>query len=334
MKLEILSKNRADRNKKIIPLFGLAFSLLIFTVMANAQEGSEPYIIGAGDVLTVSFWQAPDLNTEARVSDNGTITLPVVGEIKAAGLATAQLAKNIVDQLAFYQTPVSQATVVVTQFNSRSVVVSGQVVNPSTRSYERIPDLWRVIIDAGGPTSQADLSKVTIIRKEGDKSKVLDIDLFSILKEGDLSKVPALFPGDLVNVPASPFGVGTRLGESTEFEGRNVFFVLGSVTTPGVRNLEAQIDVLDAISLAGGFTPEADLKNVRVVIKGPRYSKIVKIDLKKYVEEGRPPRLILRPEDTVYVPSRGAGFVSSALERVGQFIPIITAIGTIVLLSR
>jgi protein involved in polysaccharide export with SLBB domain len=135
-------------------------------------------------------------------------------------------------------------------------------------------------------------------------------------------------------VPPTPFGVGRQLGETARFEGRNVFFVLGSVATPGVRNLEDQIDVLDAIALAGGLTPEADLSNVRVIMKGPRYSKIVKMDLQKYVDEGSPPRFILHPEDTVFVPSAEEGLFSTIMGRVGDFIPIITAVGTIVLLVR
>jgi polysaccharide export outer membrane protein len=299
-----------------------------------AQDPAESYVIGPTDVLSVTFWQEPDLNSEVRVSENGRITLPVIGEIEAAGLTTSSLAKNIVDQMAFYQTPVSQATVIVTEFNSRTVVVSGEVVYPSTQSFERIPDLWRVIINAGGPTEQADLSRVTIIRKEGEKSEVIEVDLFSIIKDGDLSRSPSLQPGDLINVPSTPFGVGRQLGETAQFEGRNVYFVLGSVASPGVRNLEAQIDVLDAIALAGGHTPEADLRNVRVVMKGPRYSRVVKIDLQKYMNEGTPPRFILHPEDTVFVPSTEESLFSRIMGRVGDFIPIITAAGTIVLLVR
>ncbi len=310
------------------------FLIIFVSIDAVAQELSEPYVIGPADVLTITFWQVPDLNSEVRVTENGMITLPVVGEIKAAGLTTARLSKDIVDQMAFYQTPVSQATIVVAEYNSRSVVVSGQVVNPSSQNYENIPDLWRVIINAGGPTDQADLSRITIIRKEGDKSRVIETDLLSIIKEGDLSSAPILQPGDLINVPASPYGTGIQLGESSAFEGRNVYFVLGSVAEPGARNLEAGIDVLEAITLAGGATADADLENVRVIMKGPRYSKVVKMNLLKYINAGMPPRFVLHPEDTIFVPARRENLFSRILERVGDFIPLITAAGTIILLTR
>lgn len=310
------------------------FLIIFVSTDAAAQESREPYVIGPADVLAISFWQEPDLNSEVRVTENGMITLSVVGEIKAAGLTATQLAKDIVDQMAFYQTPVSQATVVVTEFNSRSVVVSGQVVNPSSQSYENIPDLWRVIINAGGPTDQADLSRITIIRKEGKKSRVIETDLLSIINEGDLSRAPIILPGDLINVPASSFGIGIQFGESSEFEGRNVYFVLGSVMEPGARNLEAGIDVLEAITLAGGTTADADLENVRVIMKGPRYSNVVKINLLKYINVGIPPRFVLHPEDTIFVPARQQNLFSRIIERVGDFIPLITAAGTIILLIR
>jgi len=321
-------------SKRRLFLAHVMASMFILPLTAAAQEPGSPYTIGPADLLVITFWQEPELNTTVRVSDNGMITLPVIGEIKAVGLTTSQLAKNIVDQMAFYQTPVSQATVTVSEFNSRTVVVSGQVVNPAGRSYERIPDLWRVIIDSGGPTDHADLSRVTIIRRDGDKSQVIEVDLLDIIRGGDFSRLPGLVPGDLINIPATPFGVGTQLGEATEFEGRSVFFVLGSVTAPGVRNLEARIDVLDAITLAGGAAIDADLKNVRVIMKGPRYSKVAKINIEKYVAEGKPPRLILHAEDTVFVPARRQGIFSRVMSRVGDFIPIITAAGTIILLTR
>ena len=178
----------------------------------------------------------------------------------------------IVEQMAFYQTPISQATVVVTEFHSQQVVVTGQVLSPATHYYEKIPDLWRIILDSGGPSELADLSKVSIIRKGVTASQIINVDLLNLIQKGDLSKAPEIISGDLINVPSSAFGAVVQLGERTKFEGRNIYYVLGSVAQPGVRTLDAGIDVLDAIAIAGGFTTDADLKNVRVIMKGPRYS--------------------------------------------------------------
>lgn len=302
--------------------------------LAPAQDDAEPYIIGYTDVLSVSFWQEPALDREVTVGEDGMITLPVIGTIKATGLTTSELARNIVEQMTFYQSPISQATVVVREFNSRAVLVSGQVIEPSRLSYEKIPDLWHVILDAGGPTDGADLSRVRIIRKVDGESEIIDVDLYSIIGEGDISKAPQLQPGDLVNVPLAPFGVSMELGERPDDKGKNVYFVLGSVALPGVRNLEPGMDVLDALALAGGTTPDADLRNVRVVMKGPGYSNIVKIDLEEYVEKGSSPRYILHPEDTIVVPAREASLFATVLTAFGALAAIITAVGTVILLGR
>ena len=315
-------------------------TVLVFWIMSSAslilaQDDTEPYIIGNTDVLSITFLQEElqDLNTVVRVGEDGKITLLSIGEIQAAGLTTSELSKGIVEEMSFFP-HISQPAVVVTEFNSRAVVVSGQVVAPSRLSYEKIPDLWRVILDAGGPTDGADLSRVRIIRKVDGESEIIDVDLYSVIREGDISRAPRLQPGDLVSVPLAPFGVSMELGERPEVSGRNVYFVLGSVASPGVRNLEAGMDVLEAIALAGGTTAEADLRNVRVVMKGSKYSSIARIDLEEYLENSSSPRYILHPEDTIVVPAREAGLFATILPAFGAIAAIITTVGTVILLTR
>lgn len=333
-----MKSSDSRRPELMIRLFTIG-SLILFLIMAgspaSAQDNSEEsYRIGSQDVLSVNFWQQPDLNSSVRVGENGMITLPVIGEIKAEGLTTSELSRSIVEQMAFYQTPISQATVIVTEFHSKGVVVTGQVLAPSTRFYEKIPDLWRVILDAGGPTELADLSKVTLVRKSNGGSEIINVDLYSLIKQGDLSKAPQVLSGDLINVPTSAFGSAVQLGERTKFEGRNIYYVLGSVAQPGVRTLDAGIDVLDAITIAGGFTEDADLKNVRIIMKGSRYSNVVKVNLKDYIDGGTPPRLVLQPEDTVVVPARETNLFGGIMGTVAQIVPLVTAVGTLLLLVR
>jgi polysaccharide export outer membrane protein len=303
--------------------------------LSHAQAGAdESYRIGPKDVLSITFWQQPDLNTQVRVGENGMITLPVIGDVKAESLTTSELSRAIVEQMTFYHTPISQATVAVTSFQSRSVVVSGQVRSPSTLFYEKVPDLWRVLLDAGGPTDIADLSSVAIVREHDGSSQIINVDLYDLIKKGDLSKAPAVLAGDLINVPSSAIGVATNLGESAQFQGRNIYYVLGSVSQPGARSLEAGIDVLDAIAIAGGFTQDADLENVRVIMKGSRYSNVVRLNLKDYIEKGSPPRLMLHAEDTIVVPPKEPAFLGGIMSAVVQIVPFLSAIGTIILLAR
>lgn len=300
----------------------------------KVQSLDEAYVIGNNDKISITFWQQQDLNREVRVDEQGMITLPVIGEVKAAGLTTSELARKIVQQMSFYNTPVSQATVIVTEFNSRSVVVAGQVHTPGTYRYEVIPDIWKVILDAGGPLAEADLTRVSVVRKEGEKSNVIDVDLYNIIKSGDMSRAPKLFPGDLVNVPTSTFGTPMTLGGETGSQGKNVFFIFGEVTEQGPRNLESGMDVLDAIVVAKGVTAGADLKNVRVICKNKGSANVVKLDLDKYTKTGNPPRFLLHPEDTIIVPARRSSGFSSVLGVLGTVAPLLSATGTLILLVR
>ncbi len=138
-----------DRGAKAVAPLIARLILLVMMIASSVvgQDDAEPYVIGYGDILSVRFWQEPTLDSEVRVGEDGMITLPVIGSIKAAGLTTSDLAQRIVEQMTFYHSPVSQATVAVTEFNSRAVLVSGEVMSPARLSYERIPDLWRVILD-------------------------------------------------------------------------------------------------------------------------------------------------------------------------------------------
>ena len=306
---------------------------MISLAKAQDQDKDSLYVIGNSDQLSITFWQQPELNRDVRVSENGMISLPVIGEIKAAGMTTTELSKRIIQQMSIYNTPVSQATVNVTAFNSHSVVVAGQVLTPGTYRYEKIPDIWQVILDAGGPATAADLSRVTIIRKSGEKSNVIDVDLYNIIKSGDLTKAPKLTAGDLVNVPTSNFGTPLTLSAEPAFQGRNIFFIFGQVTEQGPRNIEEGMDVLDAIAVARGLTAEADLKNVRVVVKDNKLSSVIRVDLDKYTKNGGP-RLTLHPEDTIIVPARRTDVFSSAISVLGSIVPILGGIGTFVLLTQ
>jgi polysaccharide biosynthesis/export protein len=303
------------------------------TKAAPDQPKDELYVIGALDRLSITFWQQPDLNRDVRVDQNGMISLPVIGDIKAAGLTPNELSKRIIQQMSIYNTPVSQATVTVTEYNSRSVVVGGHVLTPGSKRYEQIPDLWQVILDAGGPTSDADLSRVTIVRKQGGKSDVINVDLFKIIKSGDLSQAPQLMAGDLVNVPQSSLGTNLAFPSQPKFEGKNIFYVFGQVIEQGPRNLEEGMDVLDGVAAARGFGPNADLKNVRIILKDAKFSNIVKFDLDKYTKTGQPPRMMLHPEDTIIIPAKSGGW-SQVLSTLGTVAPILATMGTLLILVR
>ena len=264
----------------------------------------EQYKIGIDDRLSVSFWQEPDLDTEIRVREDGTITLPVIGDIKAAGYTTSEFAKMIVKQIDFYNPGISQATVIVTEYNSQTVVLTGAVYTPGEYHFEKIPNLLDIISRAGGALPTADLSSVTIIRQVDGKVKIIRADILEYLRDGDLTDLPSLQAKDLINIPQSTYGVAAEALGGQAFKGKNIYFIYGAVNQPGVKTLSEDIELTDAIAAAGGITGDADVKNVRVVLKDIRYSSVLHFNLDEYSMTGRPARYRLHQEDTIIIPYR------------------------------
>ena len=142
--------------------------LAVFSpVLVQAQE----YKIGTEDVLDISFWQDPSLNAQVRVGQDGKVTLGVIGEIMAAGKTTTELQDEIVRLMSRLNKNISQAVVRINAYNYNHVFVNGQVRAPGKRAFEKIPDIWTIINEAGGITETGDLSRVTLIRSGGDAGR-------------------------------------------------------------------------------------------------------------------------------------------------------------------
>jgi len=305
-----------------------------FLLSLGAFSFGQEYRIGPEDLVSISFWQQPDLNSTVKVRQDGKISLPVIGEITAAGLTTTELSKKIVEKISFFNKSISQATVIIAEYNSQKVFVQGQVNRPGKYSFESIPNLWQVITEAGGPAEGADLSAVKIIRAGDEAGKTLRVNLAEALENGDFSKLPKLKIGDTVEIPRSILSFGTG-APSPSFAGRNVYYIYGQVARPGVFPLESQVDLLDAIVLAGGPTPNANMKKVKVLIKGTTYSSVVEINLEDFSSKGRPSRLAIHPEDTIVIPAKGGGFFSRVWNFSRDLVPLSTAIiGLYLLVDR
>ena len=301
---------------------------ILLLAMAPVSSLSAEYVIGPDDLLEVRFWQEPDLDSRVKVGNDGMITLDVIGRIEAAGKTTEELQNDIVRQISRLNRKISQAAVNVVEFNYNYVFVIGQANEPGKLTFEAIPDLWTIINEAGGSAALGDLSRVTIIRGGDDAGEIEVVDVSKAISSGTLSNLPKVRRQDTIEIPRTPGSVPSmELGRMT---GRkNLIYVLGAVGTPGPITYEENIDVLEALALAGGPSPTANLKKVRLVLKDGRFAQTVKLDLEKYAETGRPARYIMQKEDLFIVPERGGGFLRDNLPLA---ISVIGAITTTVLL--
>ena len=135
----------------------LTLGIALFGTSAFAQDKLD-YLLATGDTLRIQVFQNPDLSMEARVSENGSITYPLIGSVDLGGLSTAVAEKKIADALqkgGFIQNP--QVTITLTQIRGTQVSVLGQVARPGRYPLESVSiRLTDMLAMAGGANPAGD----------------------------------------------------------------------------------------------------------------------------------------------------------------------------------
>ncbi|MEO5618476.1 MAG: polysaccharide biosynthesis/export family protein [Candidatus Eisenbacteria bacterium] len=267
--------------------------MLLLLLLASPARAVD-YTLGAEDVLQISVWLHPELDRSVPIGPDGTLIFAPAGEIKAAGLSPKQLADRLGERLSTYLRQTTTVTVTVTQYLSRSVYVVGAVGRPGRFGFQTMPGLVDLISQAGGALTGADLSRVQVIRKEGEARRVLTADVSTALRDGIGTDLPVLRPGDTVVL-------NTREGGAYAGAPGDGVAVLGEVIKPGLYTVGSGLDVFMLMAQAGGFTGRANLKLVRIVTPSPGGSRVRTVNLKRAVERnGETPALIM-PGDVVFV---------------------------------
>ena len=167
---------------------------------AGAELPAE-YVIGPEDVLSVTFWRDADMTRdEIPVRPDGRITLPLLGDITAAGLTPEQLKAEIEKAAAKFQKEPS-VTVAVRQINSRKVFITGNVANPNTYPLTGPRTVAQIIALAGGLTEYADKKNIRIMRTENGQQKSFKFNYSDFAKGKNLAQNIVLKPGDVIVVP-------------------------------------------------------------------------------------------------------------------------------------
>jgi polysaccharide biosynthesis/export protein len=283
----------------------LMAAVVLVAAGPRSARATEGYLIGAEDVLSLTVWEHPELSRTVVVRADGTITLPPLGDIPAAGTTTDALARTIEARVYGTLRFTTQATVSVIAFNSRKIYLAGQVTSPGRYGFEEIPGLVDLLGSAGGLNATADLSAVRILRRtEGAGPTTLTVDLSTAVQTGDLRSVPKLESGDVVYVPAAAAG-GTG-----PVAGSGGIYVMGEVLRPGAYSPLPGMSLMQLLAIAGGLSPRADVSRVLILGTDPSGGSFrVKVDLGREMETGgRGPEV--RLGDTVIVSSLEAGPVA------------------------
>lgn len=225
-----------------------AAACCVFLLWSGAVRGQSAETIGEGDSVRVTVFQVPDLNTEARVSERGTITFPLIGEIAISGLNPAGAEAKIAAQLAagkFVTNP--QVSVSVTRVRSRQVLVLGQVARPGRYPLEDAhANLTDLLALAGGIVPGGDETVTAIVARDGRLSRV-EVDVADMYRSGDLSRDIRMQNGDTIFVRRAP-----------------VFYIYGEVQRAGAYRLEPGMTVMQALSVGGGITPRGTERGIRL----------------------------------------------------------------------
>ncbi len=169
----------------------IALTWLLFLLTTVALADGKDYRIDSEDILSVSVFDEPDLSVdEARVSSNGTISMPLIGAVRVQGLTARQVARKIEKLLADGYLKNPRVSVSVTEY--RFVYVNGAVKNPGGYNYQDGLTVQRAIVLAGGLDERASEDKITITH-EGDEDHPIRVDMNDPVRPGDVISVGESF---------------------------------------------------------------------------------------------------------------------------------------------
>jgi len=263
---------------------GLVVAAALTLVLSRPCAAKE-YVIGTADVLAISILDNKELDTVVSVNPGGKITVPLIGNLQAAGLTvselTQQLTKNFAEKV---KSP--QVTVTLREVNSYRIYSLGKVGKPGIQTSKSEVTLLQALSMAGGTLEGADLSLAYVARG----TERLPVDFVKLLRFGDLSQNITLEPDDTVVIPDTP---------------QNVIYVTGEVKQPGMLPFVRERDwtTLKAVLAAGGFTQFAARGRASLIREEAGKRSILPIDfndLMRNPEAGKD--VPMKPGDILIVP--------------------------------
>jgi polysaccharide export outer membrane protein len=170
------------------------------TLPGDAQLPAEDYLIGSEDTVEVLVWKNPDLSRVVTVRPDGKISLPLIGDVQAAGTSAMQLNAEITERLKKYYKEPPQVSVIVQQVNSYAIYVLGEVRSPGKYLVKSGTTFLQVITLAGGLTEFASKNKIMVRRNNGGNSEAIMPIKYNDIVVGEQRNVMML-PGDTIVVP-------------------------------------------------------------------------------------------------------------------------------------
>ena len=230
------------------------------------------FTLGVGDSVNVGLVGRTDFTTQAQVSSEGTIFLPLIGQVRALGLTTTQLAKQVEESLTkggFFSAPV--AHIEVTGVASRYATILGDVSSPGLMPLDRDYHLSDIVARVGARAGEG-AGTIVLTHSDGQSKKYTIEEIATGGGDGD----PKIMPGDKIYVPST---------------GSEVFYISGQVKNPGAFPATKGLTVREAIARGGGLTDMGSDRKTKVFRKN--------VQLKDVTLE-----TVLQPGDIVQIGER------------------------------
>ena len=218
--------------------------------LAAGFTSAADVVLGPGDVVRASVYGSPDLATETRVSEAGSMTFPLLGEVQVGGLTTQQAEKKIgglLEKGGYLKK--AQVNLLITTLASQQVSVLGQVNRPGRYPVEGKRKVLDLLAIAGGANAEgSDL--VTLVRTRNGTTTRETIDIVDMVRKGELNRDYEVAGGDIIFVERAPRA-----------------YITGEVQRPGPFRIERAMTVQQALSAGGGLTPRGTQRGLRVTRK-------------------------------------------------------------------
>ena len=245
------------------------------------------YRLGPKDLLRIKVFEVPELNVETRISESGMASLPLIGDVPAAGQTATELAAHLKSLLEARYVNHASVAVEILEFRSRPITVIGAVKSPGNLAFPGRWTLLDALAAAGGlADNHGDLVYV-LRRAENGLSDQIEISVDDLTVRGDPDANVPIYANDLINVP-----VGVEVS----------VYCLGEVRQPGAITFKStdRISLLAVLARAGGFTDRASKKVLIKKRQGDSLTREIEVDYRK-VLDGKTPDPTLEAGDVVVV---------------------------------
>lgn len=170
-------------------------------ILQTAATGEDSYVIGPGDLLSISVWKEPELSAQqVSVRLDGKVSLPLLNDVDAAGFTCADLRNRLSEKYKAYL-EVPEISVILVESRSKRIYLLGEVVKPGEYPLQKNMNVIQAIALASGPTPFANTSKIRLIRKIKGVEKQFRVDYDAIVSGKDVEQNIRLKPDDTLYVP-------------------------------------------------------------------------------------------------------------------------------------